>query len=556
MVTFTLIVSSILFAVQTQASPVLTPRTLEIPHIDPQKILCQLPILKKFLCPLTGTAALNRQTPIGIANGVLDPDGAYRFIVKYASANRWAPSAVVTAWNLPTGSANPSTMPLACPQPFVDSSAYTEDCLSMILYVPPSLSLTSAAPTLIWVHGGSFILGSGSAPGLDGSKLAIATGSIIAVVQYRLGALGFLSPDGTTNLAVKDLVSAMQFLKKVVPAFGGSASKITLAGQSSGANMIRALLATPSASSLFRSAILQSDPMNFGFLNPTTHQALQSSFNDIVGCSAIDISCRDSLSLDTIIDAEMDIFSNAVSIDPAAGPSQPIRPVRDGSFITSPLDSTAAFPSVSKPILLTTVLQEAGYAIYGNYNTPQTVADFSDTCNDILGPARTQSIFAAPYYSIAPATGTVDTRVQLQNLGTDYLWKCSGWTFARNWAQHGGPAYVGQYVIGASYPGNEIVSYCTQPGVVCHQDDIQIVFGTTSNPTSVQSALTTQMQKRYKAFLANGNPNAAGVPTWTAVAASDVHALQLGGSGEAPIGACDPSFWGQGVQYDYQFYSN
>lgn len=70
-----------------------------------------------------------------------------------------------------------------------------------------------------------------------------------------------MAPSGRTNLAVQDLVNSLQFLKKVVSAFGGNASKITLAGQSAGANMIRALLAVPSASSLFRSAILQSDPM-------------------------------------------------------------------------------------------------------------------------------------------------------------------------------------------------------------------------------------------------------------------------------------------------------
>lgn len=70
-----------------------------------------------------------------------------------------------------------------------------------------------------------------------------------------------MSPDGTTNLAVKDVVNAMKFLNMVIPAFGGSASRLTLAGQSSGANMVRALLAVPSASSLFKSAILQSDPM-------------------------------------------------------------------------------------------------------------------------------------------------------------------------------------------------------------------------------------------------------------------------------------------------------
>lgn len=77
----------------------------------------------------------------------------------------------------------------------------------------------------------------------------------------QVSQLGFMAPDGTTNLAVEDIINAIDFLHKVVPYFGGSPSMITLAGQSSGANMIRALLAVPSVSSLFRSAILQSDVM-------------------------------------------------------------------------------------------------------------------------------------------------------------------------------------------------------------------------------------------------------------------------------------------------------
>lgn len=70
-----------------------------------------------------------------------------------------------------------------------------------------------------------------------------------------------MAPDGMTNLAVKDLVNALQFLQQVLPAFGGSAEKITIAGQSSGATLVRSLLAAPSASPLFRHAIIQSDPM-------------------------------------------------------------------------------------------------------------------------------------------------------------------------------------------------------------------------------------------------------------------------------------------------------
>jgi carboxylesterase type B len=75
------------------------------------------------------------------------------------------------------------------------------------------------------------------------------------------GQLGFNSPDGRTNFAVQDIIASLKFLRNVLPSFAGDASKITLAGQSSGANLIRALLATPSATPLFQSAILHSDPM-------------------------------------------------------------------------------------------------------------------------------------------------------------------------------------------------------------------------------------------------------------------------------------------------------
>jgi carboxylesterase type B len=151
----------------------------------------------------------------------------------------------------------------------------------LLLFVPKTVSVGagSKVPTILWIHGGSFIEGSATAAGLDGSKLAVATNSIVAVVQYRLGGvctsvpsrchtrtyrtsqLGFLAPNGVMNLGVKDIVTAMNFLNTVLPSFGGVANKITLAGQSSGATMIRALLAASSVSSLFQSAILQSDPM-------------------------------------------------------------------------------------------------------------------------------------------------------------------------------------------------------------------------------------------------------------------------------------------------------
>lgn len=62
-------------------------------------------------------------------------------------------------------------------------------------------------------------------------------------------------------MGLKDVIASLTFLNKVITNFGGASGQVVMAGQSSGATLIRALLAAPSTSSLFKSAILQSDPM-------------------------------------------------------------------------------------------------------------------------------------------------------------------------------------------------------------------------------------------------------------------------------------------------------
>jgi carboxylesterase type B len=99
---------------------------------------------------------------------------------------------------------------------------------------------------------------------LDGSYFAKNTNSIVVVVQYRLGVLGYLPPtnfNSNKNLGVQDVIMALKYVNRVAASFGGDKTKVTVAGQSSGGNMVRNLLAAPSAASYFSSAILQSDPI-------------------------------------------------------------------------------------------------------------------------------------------------------------------------------------------------------------------------------------------------------------------------------------------------------
>ncbi|KAI0310187.1 Alpha/Beta hydrolase protein [Amylostereum chailletii] len=556
MVALLALLASALLASRAVASPIAshTPSSgVRVPW-DWQSLLCNLPSTPRSLCARQSSVGPSVNTLIGTAIGTKDGNG-YRFAVKYGSAKRWQDSTVATIWQLPNGAIDPAALPLTCPQD-ADASTYSEDCLSALIYVPSSLSTTSGAPTLMWIHGGSFLWGSATDPGLDGMKLAEATQSIVAVVQYRLGALGFMAPTGETNLAVKDMVTCMQFLNKVLPSFGGDANKITLAGQSSGGNMIRALLAAPSAAALFQSAILQSDPMDYGFLSKDTQATLQTHFNSLISCAANDTACLNALSLDAIVNASSQQASDAAGIAPSATQSEPMRPVTDGSFITTTLDSTTPFPKVSKPVLLTNVKDESGPTIYSTFPSFLSTGNFNAFVNAFYGEKRAEDVLSSTFYRVPVlADGSAqDARIPLEDMATDGIWRCATWTFARSWAQNGGNVFVGEYTVGAPHPDNANIPFCQEKGSVCHEDDIMIVFGTVPNPSSAQSALIQEMQARYAAFLHTGNPNPSGssYAHWPAATSQNVSAILLGSSGNVPVGACDPSFWGSAMLYDYQ----
>ena len=216
---------------------------------------------------------------------------------------------------------------------------------------------------------------------------------------------------------------------------------------------------------------------DYGFLSTSVQSKLQDYFNEQVNCSATDMSRATSLPLSAVLSASDMLFNNAVNIDPAATQAEPMRPVYDGALITSTLDSTTPFPQVSKPIILSTVLNEAGPAIYGQFTSAMSTYLYEEIVDASFEELEASNLLTSPYYQVpAPSNGNAaDARVQLEKMGSDQIWRCATWTFARSWTQHGGKAYVAQYTVGATYPDNQGIPFCTQQGVVCHEDDIEIV---------------------------------------------------------------------------------
>lgn len=202
-------------------------------------------------------------------NGVLVFRG-----VPYASPPtgeyRWRPPQPVKPWS---GVRSATAHEPACTQP-VDldttvanfggvNGAQAEDCLYLTITAPEN---ASGAPVLVWFHGGAFFLGAGSLGSYDGTANA-RQGVITVSVNYRLGALAnFVHPalaaqhpdEPQGNYALQDSVAALEWVKNNIAAFGGDASRVTIAGQSAGGGIVTNLLALPSAKGLFDKAIVES----------------------------------------------------------------------------------------------------------------------------------------------------------------------------------------------------------------------------------------------------------------------------------------------------------
>ncbi len=142
----------------------------------------------------------------------------------------------------------------------------SEDCLTLNVVAPDGGS-DRPLPVMFFIHGGgAYFLGSSATPIYDGASLA-RSGCVYVSTNYRLGALGGavdLSSLSTAdihiddNLYLRDLVSALRWVRENIAAFGGDPDNVTIFGESAGAHAVTTLLAVPAAKGLFAQAISQS----------------------------------------------------------------------------------------------------------------------------------------------------------------------------------------------------------------------------------------------------------------------------------------------------------
>ena len=131
-----------------------------------------------------------------------------------------------------------------------------EDCLNLNVWTPDISA--AGLPVLVWIHGGSFMNGSGSVGAYDGTAFA-RDGVVCVTVNYRLAAEGFLYlDDGIANLGLLDQLAALRWVQGNISVFGGDPARVTVAGESAGAMSVTTLLSMPLAEGLFAQAIAES----------------------------------------------------------------------------------------------------------------------------------------------------------------------------------------------------------------------------------------------------------------------------------------------------------
>jgi para-nitrobenzyl esterase len=134
---------------------------------------------------------------------------------------------------------------------------YAEDCLYLNVWT--DLRATQKKPVLVFIHGGSNTGGWSYEPNYHGEALA-SEGVVVVTVAYRLGVFGWLShPDmSVQNVGLHDLAASLRWVRDHIEDFGGDASRITVSGESAGADNALHLALTPSMQDTIAGVIHQS----------------------------------------------------------------------------------------------------------------------------------------------------------------------------------------------------------------------------------------------------------------------------------------------------------
>jgi para-nitrobenzyl esterase len=184
-----------------------------------------------------------------------------------AGKNRFMPPAKPVKW---TGVRDALEYGHTAPQvtngaPRSGTPAQGEDCLVLNVFTP-QLGPSGKRPVMVWLHGGGFATGSGSAPTYTGIHLAHKNDIVVVSINHRLNVFSstYLGEVAGSDFALSgdvgmlDIIAALHWVRENIEHFGGDPNLVTIFGQSGGGRKVATLMSMPGAKRLYHRAIIES----------------------------------------------------------------------------------------------------------------------------------------------------------------------------------------------------------------------------------------------------------------------------------------------------------
>jgi para-nitrobenzyl esterase len=394
-------------------------------------------------------------------------------------------------------------------------NAASEDCLYLNVWRPHRPGV-ARFPVMLWIHGGAFIMGSGSLPTYDGRALA-RKGILLVTINYRLGRFGtFANPSLSAeqrggvlaNYGMMDQIAALRWVKANAGAFGGDPDNVTIFGQSAGASSVNFLMVSPLPRGLFSKAIAQSGG-NSDHLKPLrgTQDSAENTGLQWARSKGVpdgDVKALRGLPAETVLDAPV---------------RAPAFPIRDGKLIE--YDNLDAF-RLGKGVLVP-------YLVGAN-NYEQSLIRWL--------PGAAQAMLAR----LGPQAEGIVARYQQSGVSREQsvgqMWGEQAMVLparrrAREQASRGAPVWLYRYgfvpeALRDSTPG------------AGHDAELEMVFATPSPRSRAKWTVTDQkmadlVSNYWVAFAISGNPNMADAPEWPRVSIGHDRLMEFSNAGAAVV---------------------
>lgn len=368
-----------------------------------------------------------------------------------------------------------------------DKTAISEDCLSLNVYAPAEDG--PPRPVVVWIHGGAFIMGSGSMPLYAGTSFAARHDIVVVTINYRLGLLGLLylgdvGGDEAGNNALLDQALALRWVAENIAVFGGDPSNVTVMGESAGAISIAHLLAMPAARGLFHRAILQSgasgfDPPSRADATATARSVLDQLGTTIAGLA--DVPAERLLAVQGRLLRERGLAACFPYVDGVTMPR-------------APLDAVRAGEAAKVPLLLGSNRDE--WALFDTF-LPDTTGAVKAQITATLGDAL--PAFLAAYRSWNDLIGDVAFRIPMIRLAEAQPAPVYMYRF-----DLASPAFGGK--LGAAH-GLELPFVWNR----LDQPVAQLLLG---GDVTSYGPLALQIHDTWAAFITTGVPAGGGLPAW------------------------------------------